>query len=123
VLHLQATARKQKDVIKLNCINDKLVQMKAQQNIFDTAHLELVPLIEGRNPSDDANRYAMFGEVTTGADNLHKLRIEADGCVGEPEIVGESKNSYTGPTLGDDPTKGDVFGNPVEPPGYASPYN
>jgi hypothetical protein len=28
VLHLQALARKEKDVIKLTCINDKLVQMK-----------------------------------------------------------------------------------------------
>jgi len=123
VLHLQALARKQKDVIKLNCINDRLVQLKAQERIFDSAHVELVPLLDTRNPPNDANRIAMFTEVSIGASNVHNLRVEADACIGEPEIAGETANGFTGPTLSDDPTKGEVFGNPVEAPAYASPYN
>lgn len=121
VLHLQAFARKSKDVIKLNCINDKLVQMKAQNNIFDNVHGSLTPLLV--SGVEDANRYALFGELTLGSENVHKLRQEADACVGEPEIAGESANTFTGPTLSDDPTKGDVWGTGVEPPGYASPFN
>lgn len=123
VLHLQALARKQKDVIKLNCINDRLVQLKAQERIFDSAHVELVPLLDTRNPPNEANRIAMFTEVSVGAANVKKLRIEADTCIGEPEIAGETANGFTGPTLTDDPMKGDVFGAPVEAPAYASPYN
>lgn len=121
VLHLQAFARKQKDVIKLNCINDKLIQLKAQQNIFDGVHNELSPLLS--SGTDTPNRYSLFGEITLGAENIHKLRQEADACVGEPEILGETANSFVGPTLPDDPTKGDVWGTGVEPPGYASPFN
>ena len=37
VKHLQEQARKDRDVIKLNCVNDKLVQMKPQMNMNDTA--------------------------------------------------------------------------------------
>ena len=33
VLRLKDLARKQKDVIKLNCVNDRLVQLKAQMNL------------------------------------------------------------------------------------------
>src|SRR5512139_1449679 len=32
---LRADARKEQDIIKLNCINDKYVQLKAQANLFD----------------------------------------------------------------------------------------
>src|SRR5262245_25938536 len=36
IQHLQQIARKEKDVIKLNCVNDKLVQVKPQMNIADS---------------------------------------------------------------------------------------
>src|ERR1700712_4791805 len=35
VRNLQIIAKRQKDVIKLNCVNDRLVQVKAQRNIAD----------------------------------------------------------------------------------------
>src|SRR5437763_3649374 len=35
VVFLQAKARREKDVIKLNCVNDKLILLKAEQNIAD----------------------------------------------------------------------------------------
>src|SRR5437870_2346391 len=41
VLHLQQIARKQKDVIKLNCVNDKLVQLKAVVNIAERSRGEI----------------------------------------------------------------------------------
>src|SRR5262245_61635725 len=59
VLHLQALARKEKDVIKLTCINDKLVQIKAQMNLFDNANLALDGAI---NNTDDTPR-ALFGDI------------------------------------------------------------
>lgn len=116
VQHLQLIARKEKDVIKLNCVNDKLVQLKPQMNIADAAEAEL-------DSAKDSDRIAIFDGISQAADNVHRLREEADQCIGEPVGTGgESSNSFTGPKEQDDPTKG--FGDTtIEPPGYASPYN
>lgn len=116
IAHLQLLARKEKDVIKLNCVNDKLVQVKPQMNIADAAEAELETV-------RDSDRGGVFTQIVEAAENVRRLREEADQCIGEP--IGkemESFNSYTHPEIPDDPTKGFV-GNEVEPPGYASPYN
>jgi hypothetical protein len=116
VQYLQQIARKEKDVIKLNCVNDKLVQIKPQMNLADAAESEL----EG---SMDASRMGLFDSVAQAAENIRRLREEADQCIGEPITQGgESSNSFTGPQAPDDPTKG-FGGTPIEPPSYASPFN
>jgi hypothetical protein len=117
VQHLQLMARREKDVIKLNCVNDKLVQLKPHMNIADLAEAEL-------ESAKDSDRATIFDSISQSADNVRKLREEADQCIGEPISTAESSNSFSGPGAQDDPTKGG-FGEPgdIEPPGYASPYN
>jgi hypothetical protein len=125
VLHLQALARKEKDVIKLTCINDKLVQLKAQMNLFDTASLQLESSI---NNTDDSPRQ-VFAEIERSGSDIKKLRSEADVCAGELEMYKqESKSDVDRPEL-DDPTEGDPFHPPevvgqpeVDVPGFATPY-
>jgi len=117
IQHLQQVARQEKDVIKLNCVNDKLVQAKPQMNIVDARQAEL-------ESAGDAERMAVFEVIAQAADSLRRLREESDQCIGEPITFsgGESSNSFTGPPTRDDPTAG--FGNhPIEPPAYASPFN
>jgi len=116
VKHLQETARKDKDVIKLNCVNDKLVQIKPQQNIADQARV----LLEASSETDD--RTALFAEVTIGGENIRRLREEADQCIGEPTLATESQSGFTAPDVPDSPY-GDPWSPEFEPPGYASPYN
>jgi hypothetical protein len=117
VQYLQQLARKEKDIIKLNCVNDKLVQIKPQMNLADAAEAEL----EG---AADAARMSVYDRCVGAAESVRRLREEADQCIGESITQGasESSNSFTGPTAPDDPTKG-FNGNQIEPPGYASPYN
>jgi hypothetical protein len=115
IQHLQQIARKEKDIIKLNCVNDKLVQVKPQMNIADLAESEL----EG---AQDASRMGIFSTIAEASESVRRLREEADQCIGEPIVQGgESSNSFTGPQSPDDPTKG--FNTPIEPPSYASPFN
>lgn len=115
IQHMQAVARREKDIIKLNCVNDKLVQVKPQMNIADAAAAEL-------GSSREGERVIAFESITQAAENIRRLREEADQCIGEPITSGgDSSNSYTGPGATDDPTKG--WGHPIEPPGYASPFN
>ena len=117
VQYLQQIAKKEKDVIKLNCVNDKLVQIKPQMNLADMAESEL-------NSAGDATRMTAFDSLAQAAESVRRLREEADQCIGEPITQGgsESSNSFTGPQAPDDPTKG-FGGNQIEPPGYASPFN
>ncbi|HSS03515.1 MAG TPA: hypothetical protein VLM79_40905 [Kofleriaceae bacterium] len=122
VMYLQQIAKKEKDVIKLNCVNDKLVQIKPQMNMADAAESEMT------SPAD-ATRMTAFDNIVEVAASVRRLREEADQCIGEAVTAGDaqSSNSFTGPHAPDDPTKGGIHGtgggNDVEAPGYASPFN
>jgi len=125
VLHLQALARKEKDVIKLTCINDKLIQLKAQRNLFDTAALQLDQQVSS---GDDSPKVA-YADLEKATFDIKKLRGEADGCAGELEMYKqESKTDVERPNL-DDPTDGDPFHPPelgdhppIDQPGFATPF-
>jgi hypothetical protein len=114
VQHLQQMARKEKDIIKLNCVNDKLVQVKPQMNIADSAESEL-------EATKDTDRMAIFDTVSQAAENVRRLREEADQCVGESIQSSDSSNTFAGPQGTDDPTRG--FGTEIEAPAIASPID
>lgn len=118
VLRLQIKARKDKDVIKLNCINDKLLQIKALRNIIEGAKTDFDIAVSGN--SADEQQY-QFTRITMSADNIRALREEANACAGEiPDHIGETSVDWTGPDI---PPEDNPFGVEVEPPGYASPFN
>ncbi len=118
IKHLQGQARKLKDVIKLTCVNDKAVAIKAEANIFDDSLRTLRAMVP-----EAAARAAAYEQVTTSAVSVHQSRVAAEGCVGENTLTNEASNSFAHPAFPDDPTLGDPYGNGVEPPAYASPYN
>jgi hypothetical protein len=122
VMHLQALARKEKDVIKLTCINDKIVQIKAQMDISDAASLQL-------DNSDEALASTALAEIEQAGTDVKRLRSEADVCAGELEMYKqESKADFERPEL-DDPTHGGPFQSPeqlgetdFDPPAFATPF-
>ncbi len=120
-LRIKEQARRQKDVIKLSCVNDKLVQMKAQINIADSTNDQLGDAL-AKN-SDD--RLDLFNRLAQTGDAIHGLREEAAACIGEPELYKqEASTSFTHPDFPDNPLSPPEAGEfpVVEPPGYASPY-
>jgi hypothetical protein len=116
VQHQQTKARKANDIIKLTCVNDKFVKLKAHANLFDNAHRELLGVI------DTDARFGAYEQLSQTASNVQKAREEADTCIGEPELAGVSANDFTSPDIVDDPTLALPFDIEVEPPAYASPY-
>lgn len=121
-LHIKEQAKKQKDVIKLTCVNDKLVQMKAQMNIADSTNDSLQASLV--NNGDD--RQALYTQLSQTGEAVKRLREEAAVCIGEPELYKQEAGvSSTHPDVPDDPTNPPEQGGemqPPEPPGYASPY-
>jgi hypothetical protein len=119
VLRLRIAARKDKDVIKLNCLNDKFLQIKALLNIIEAAWIDFDNAVTGSNIDEQHYQYT---RISTSAENIRQLREEANACAGEiPDDIGDTDTGWTGPDLPDDPQ--DPFGTEIEPPGYASPYN
>jgi hypothetical protein len=115
VVVLQIAARKEKDVIKLNCINDKLFQIKALRNIFDSAKGEF----EAATNKDDQAK--IFVRISANANSIRQLKEEALACTGEIPTSADTDSDWTGPDIPDDPGK-DWFPDGIEPPGYASPF-
>lgn len=114
IAHLQAVARKEKDVVKLTCVNDVLVQFKAQQNLFETARTQY----DAAGATGDS-----FGQISDAGAEMKKLRGEAEACVGVPDLYKqESDVLVTHPDFPDDPTIEDPFEPEVEPVAYASPF-
>ena len=120
VLALQAQARFQKDVIKLNCVNDKLIQIKAEMNIADSAEQSVrLEIATG----DKSAREMYFGQLNDSAGQIRGMRQEAAACLGKIELSNEESGATsTHPEFPDDPSviPFDVY---TEPPAYASPFN
>ena len=118
VTYLKEQARKANDVIKLSCVNDKLVQLKAEENIADTTNDGLEAAL-----ASGSDAQGQFDQLSSTGEAIRRLREEAGVCVGEPELFKqESGNQVLHPDFPDDPTV-NVFGQFFEPPAYASPYD
>ena len=86
---LVETARKQKDVIRLNCLSDKLVQVKANLNIAEKAHQALQ---EAGLRRDEGASLHEFTRVTIVNQKVQVLADEAAGCAGEDlRYIGETR--------------------------------
>lgn len=122
VLRIQEKVREAKDVIKLNCVNDKLVQMKAQMNILDSANRQLQDALTKN--SDE--RHSSYSQLERAANSVRVLHEEANTCVGEQELVkGEHEVEVTHPDFPDDPLADNPWDDSpadaqIEPPAYAS---
>jgi hypothetical protein len=126
LLHLKELAKKQKDVIKLNCINDKLVQIKAQITIAEETNTEL----QGALASSSDERFSIYTRLSTQSAAVTQSRDEGRACIGTPELFKQEAGlDVIRPDIIDDPGDIDPYGddtlggNDLDPPGYASPFN
>jgi hypothetical protein len=81
-------AKSDKDVIRLNCLLDKLTQVKVNGNILDQA---LQSLQEAVSRRDETAQFHEYTRITIINQKAQVLRTEADACVG-------SETNYIGPT-------------------------
>lgn len=80
VSKLQDEAQKRKDVIKLNCVNDKLTQIRGHIAVADRS---IVSLEEYIRQNDAGGRQHEFIRMTILYQKVEGLKREAHACVGE----------------------------------------
>lgn len=98
-------ARKQKDIIRINCLTDKLVQTKANQNIADRS---FTTMQESAARNDQGASFHEYTRLTIVNQNVQVLSSEAEACVGEDL-------SYVGATRVDVDSEGVPGGDPTQP--------
>jgi hypothetical protein len=119
---LAEQARKEKDLIKLNCVNDKVIQTKGHLNLAEQSRDNL-KIAAARN--DDGTRNHEFAKLTISYQKVTVLGQEAEACIGE-EI------SFVGATRvevevdkdipAEDPTVPPPPALPIVRPPLASPF-
>jgi len=82
-------AKADKDVIRLNCLLDKLTQVKVNGNMMDQALQSLQERVSTRDEGAQLHEYT---RITIINQKAQVLRNEADACVGsETSYVGRTK--------------------------------
>lgn len=80
-------AREEKDVVKLNCVNEKLTQMKAFLEVAEQADVALAEALATRSPGADAE----FSKIAIARTKVDGLRAESEQCAGQLSYVVDEK--------------------------------
>lgn len=84
--------QKEKDIQKLNCVNEKLTTIKILLKIGETAFVELQVQVQKKN-KDNAGRE--FEKVQIAGTKLQVVKTELEGCAGTITNEGESSLEVT----------------------------
>ena len=119
---LQDQAKREKDIIRLNCVTDKVVQVRVNISI---AEQSMASLQEAVTRADEGERTHEFTRLTIVNQKVLVLGAEAENCIGEDlSFVGATKvDVEIDPNIPVyDPTQPPGPGIDVERPGEASPF-
>lgn len=114
-------AKRDKDVIKLNCLMDKLAQLKANLAVADSGLQSLQDAISRRDEGQSVHEYT---RITIVNQKAQVLGAEGKACVGEDiSYVGSTKVDVEQPYGAEDPTgpRSDDINPAVDRPPAASP--
>ncbi|MGV3625805.1 MAG: hypothetical protein ACO1OB_33650 [Archangium sp.] len=73
-------ARNTKDVVKLNCVNEKLTQIKGLLRISEQSDVALQEAVAKKETSTAEHE---FTKVTIARSKVDQLRAEAEQCIGQ----------------------------------------
>ena len=73
-------ARNSKDVVKLNCVNEKLTQIKGLLRISEQSDIQLQEAVARKEPGTAEHE---FTKVSIARSKVAQLRAEAEDCIGQ----------------------------------------
>lgn len=82
-------ARNEKDVVKLNCVNEKLAQIKALLRVAEQADIALHEAIATRDPGAETE----FSKIAIARTKVEGLRGESEQCIGQLAYVVDEKTT------------------------------
>jgi len=89
VLSRVEEARNEKDVVKLNCVNEKLTQLKALLKVAEQADVALHEAIATR----DAGAETEFSKISIARTKVEGMRAEAEQCIGQLAYIVDEKTT------------------------------
>ncbi|HSM92460.1 MAG TPA: hypothetical protein VLT47_06180 [Anaeromyxobacteraceae bacterium] len=82
-------ARNEKDIVKLNCVNEKLAQIKQILNVAEGAEIALQEAVAKGDPGADAE----YSKIAIARGKADQLKTEAEECIGQLAFVVDEKTS------------------------------
>lgn len=113
-------ARQAQDVVRLTCLNDKFIQVKAEANVFDLQREQFGVALD--NSDDIAIVRASYVKLRASGEHAEELNSDAQSCLGVVDLSAGASTQMNHDEFPDDPTVGDPFPPEIEPPAYASPF-
>jgi hypothetical protein len=89
VLGRAEQARNEKDVVKLNCVNEKLTQIKALLKVAEQADVALHESLATRTSAGEAE----FSKVAITRTKVDALRRDAEQCIGQLAYMVDEKTT------------------------------
>ena len=83
--HLEE-ARDEKDIVKLNCVNEKLTNIKGLLKISEDGDVKMQEALARRTPEEGAHEYE---KIAIARSKCEQLFAESEACVGELAVYGE----------------------------------
>lgn len=89
----EAAQKKERDIRKVNCINEKLLSMKGFVKVSEQSYDQLKTAVSAKDNSAATHNYTL---IVLSDDKVARLTGEAALCVGEiAEIDSKGESSYT----------------------------
>ena len=82
-------ARNEKDVVKLNCVNEKLTQIKALLRVAEQADVALHEAVSNRDPGAESE----LSKVAIARAKIDALRGESEQCIGQLAYIVDEKTT------------------------------
>lgn len=84
VLKILENARTEKDVVKLNCVNEKLTQVKGLVRVSEQSSISLQEAVAKQEIGDARHEYT---KIAIAREKVQQLRAEAEECIGQLAFV------------------------------------
>jgi hypothetical protein len=82
-------ARGEKDVVKLNCVNEKLTQIKALLRVAEQADVSLHETVAANSGGGEAD----FSKIAIARTKVDGLRADSEHCVGQLAYMVDEKTT------------------------------
>jgi hypothetical protein len=120
---LAAQARSEKDIVKLNCVNEKLNQVRGLLKVSEQAEADLR---EANARREDEQSLHAFAKVGIAGKKVSQLRQDAEQCIGQLAFYNDEKTRVDveiPPGLpSDDPTSAPLASSVINRPSPASGF-